>query len=103
MIYSFRGPFLYSKAIIESLDSNIIGVYYCGTKTDDNKLTAISYIGKGTGDGGIRSRLLDHFNNDNWSDVTHFGYEKCDTAKEAEDHEADEIKRYQPKHNVLGK
>ena len=60
-------------------------------------------VGRGVGDGGIRGRLLNHLRNDYWPDVTHFGYCVCSTAKEAEDFEASEIKRLQPKYNTQGK
>ncbi len=102
MIHDFKGPYTYSEAVIKDWDSDAIGVYYCGTKTADNKLTPL-YIGKGTGDGGMRSRLLNHIAKDNWSDVTHFGYEICDTITEVEDYEAEEIAKYKPEHNKQGK
>ncbi len=102
MIYSFKHPYSYTSKVVEGWESNAIGVYYCGYLTTDGKLT-ILYIGKGTGEGGMRKRLLDHLNEDYWPDATHFGFHQCDTAREAEDHEAAEIKLYKPKYNKLGK
>ena len=102
MIYEFKYPFEYSEAVIKNWNSNAIGVYYCGVVTTDGKL-AIHYIGKGAGEGGIRSRLLDHLYQDYWPEVTHFGFHICDTAREAEAHEAEEIATYKPKYNIQGK
>ena len=102
MIYPFKHPYSYSKSIVEGWNSSAIGVYYCGYVGSDGKLY-IFYIGKGTSDGGMRKRLLDHIREDYWPDVTHFGYHECDTIKEAEDHEAVEINLYKPKYNKIGK
>lgn len=101
MIQSFKGPYSFDKKIITDWNSNIIGVYYCGIKTQDGKLT-IYYIGRAVGDGGIRGRLLQHLSENKWYDVTHFGYEKCSTIKETLDHEASEISSYKPKYNTQG-
>ncbi|MCC6290861.1 hypothetical protein IT398_02250 [Candidatus Nomurabacteria bacterium] len=102
MVYPFKYPYHYTAKVVEGWDSSAIGVYYCGMLTTDGKLT-ILYIGKGTSDGGIRVRLLDHLRDDYWPDATHFGYHRCDTVAEAERHEAEEIKKYQPKYNKVGK
>ena len=102
MIHEFNGPYTYSKKIIEEWNSNAIGVYYCGLKSDNGGLKPL-YIGKGTGEGGIRSRLLDHLSKNYWPDVTHFGYQICDTSDEAKNFEAEEIAKYKPKYNDQGK
>lgn len=102
MIHDFKGPYTYSETVVSDWNFDAIGVYYCGTRTTDGKLTPL-YIGKGTGEGGIRSRLLDHLSEDNWLDVTHFGYHICDTTAEAEDYEMEEIDKYKPKCNKVGK
>ena len=102
MTKEYNGPYLYNKETVNGLDSNAIGVYYCGYVNNDNSLIP-HYIGKGTGDDGIRGRLLDHLREDNWPDVTHFGYCVCSTITEAENLEADEIKRLKPKYNDQGK
>jgi len=103
MVHNYRGNYIYSQKVISEWDSTAIGVYYCGAPNSPTSLKPVLYIGKGAGEGGMRARLLDHLENDNWSDVTHFGYRTCDTVKEAEDFEASEIKRCQPKYNQVGK
>ncbi len=102
MIHDFMYPYQYSKLIVKGWNSTAIGVYYCGYLTLEKKL-ALLYIGKGAGEGGIRSRLLDHLSEDHWPDITHFGYHVCDTADEAEAYEANEIAKYKPKYNIQGK
>jgi excinuclease UvrABC nuclease subunit len=63
----------------------------------------VLYVGRAVGKEGIRGRLLQHLQEDYWPNVSHFGYCLCNTTKEAEEHEANEIKRLQPKHNKQGK
>ncbi|MBU1179728.1 hypothetical protein KJ885_02190 [Patescibacteria group bacterium] len=98
MADEYKGHYTYSKKVIGEWNSDDIGVYYCGFKLDNGNLKPL-YIGKGIGDGGIRSRLLDHLSEDHWPDVTHFGYRVCDNATEAENFEAEEIDRCKPKYN----
>ena len=98
MIQTFKGPHLYDYDIVNNWNSSAIGVYYCGIKTSSGKLT-IYYIGRAVGDKGIRGRLLQHLSEDKWNDVTHFGYEICDTMQEAINHEVSEIQKYKPKYN----
>ena len=102
MIHDYKGNYSYSQKVVSDWDSTAMGVYYCGIPNPNGTLKPL-YIGVGTSDGGMRSRLLDHLRDDNWPDVTHFGFCACDTAKEAEDFEAAEIKRCQPKYNLVGK
>ncbi|MFH1207706.1 MAG: hypothetical protein V1668_03810 [Patescibacteria group bacterium] len=102
MIRDYQGNYVYSQKVISEWNSTAIGVYYCGIPTQPGNLKPL-YIGKGTGEGGMRARLLTHLRNDNWPDVTHFGYRICDSVKEADDFEASEIKRCQPKYNQVGK
>ncbi|TAK05679.1 hypothetical protein EPO33_00835 [Patescibacteria group bacterium] len=102
MIYDFKGPYTFSEKVISDWDSDSIGVYYCGYKNADGKL-AICYIGRAVAEGGMRGRLLEHLGEDKWSDVTHFGFHRCDTATEAKNHEIAEIVLYKPKYNTVGK
>ncbi|MBP6859111.1 MAG: hypothetical protein KBC69_00605 [Candidatus Magasanikbacteria bacterium] len=102
MIYAFKGPYPFDSTTLTSWNSNVIGVYYCGVKTPEGKLT-IYYIGKSVADGGVRGRLLQHLSERKWPDVTHFGYEQCDTVAETEKHELAEIPKYKPKYNIQGK
>ena len=99
----FKGPYLYSEKIIKEWESTSIGVYYIGIKTSENQLK-IFYIGKATGDGGVRERLLEHLSETKWSDATHFGFHfftGTDTEK-IEEFEKKEITKYKPKYNTMG-
>jgi len=101
MIHPFKASYAYDEEVVGDWESDAIGVYYCGAKTTDNKLT-IYYIGRAIGEGGIRARLLQHLQENKWYDVTHFGYHVCDTANEAINWEISEIARYSPKYNTIG-
>lgn len=102
MVQSFKGVYRFDDTTVTNWNSTIIGVYYCGVRTEEGKLT-IYYVGRAVGDGGIRGRLLQHLSENKWRDVTHFGYEECSTAQEAINHEASEIEKYKPKYNIVGK
>ena len=100
MIYDYPGHFPYSHTIVSGWNSNAIGVYYCGYVSPKGLIP--HYIGRATGDDGIRGRLLDHLREDNWPEVTHFSYRQCSTEAEAIRFEAEEIARCQPKYNTQG-
>lgn len=102
MISPFKSHYSYAADTIEGWDSTAIGVYYCGFINASGQLVPL-YIGKGTGEGGMRSRLLDHLRDHYWPEVTHFGFHFCDYAHEADVHEANEILRYKPRYNKIGK
>lgn len=102
MVSQFNGPYSFDTATVTNWNSSLIGVYYCGVKTVDGRLT-VYYIGKSVADGGVRGRLLQHLNERKWPDVTHFGYVQCDSVTEAERHELAEIAKYRPKYNTVGK
>lgn len=97
MMKVYKGQFPFTRTVLESWDSNENGVYYIGALTAEGNLWPY-YIGKGTGDGGMKARLLDHLGR--WSDTTHFGYEGGSVVSEIEAHEIAEIKRYSPKYNI---
>lgn len=99
MITQFEGPHLFDVDIITDWNSSIGGVYYCGVITTERKLI-VYYVGRAVGDGGIRSRLLQHLSENKWYDVTHFGYKACDSMNETIDHEISEISRLKPKYNI---
>ena len=101
MIGQFNFPYFYNNNVVENWESSVIGVYYLGVLTTDNKLL-IYYIGRAVGDDGIRGRLLQHLSENKWNDVMHFGYHICDTPKEAMDFETKEISKYSPKYNKQG-
>lgn len=102
MIYSYNGNYSYNEETVGNWNSSAIGVYYCGIILANGNLRPL-YIGSGTGDNGIKGRLLDHLRENYWSNVTHFGYQVCDTTDEARKFETEEIDRYKPKYNKVGK
>lgn len=102
MIQEYKGEYEYKENIISNWKSTSIGVYYCGFKSIKGVFSVL-YVGRATGDHGIRGRLLEHLQENKWPDVSHFGYCICSTSKEAEDYESSEIKRLKPKYNIQGK
>lgn len=102
MVHPYQGHYTYSQKVIGDWNNNRIGVYYCGYVAQNGNLMPL-YIGQAVGQDGIKGRLLQHLSQDNWPDVTHFGYCVCNTTKEAEDFESSEIAEYQPKYNTQGK
>lgn len=102
MVQPYQGNYSYNQKVIGDWNNSQIGVYYCGYVLPNGNLQPL-YIGQGVGQDGIKGRLLQHLNQDNWPDVTHFGYCVCDTVKEAEDLESAEIIKFKPKYNTQGK
>jgi len=102
MVHPYQGNYPYNQKVVGDWNNSQIGVYYCGHVLPNGNLSPL-YIGQGVGQDGIKGRLLQHLNRDSWSDVTHFGYSVCDTAKEAENLETAEIAKYKPKYNTQGK
>lgn len=102
MIHPYKGNYSYKKKVIEDWNNSQKGVYYCGVTLQNGNLSPL-YIGKAVNEDGIRGRLLQHFNQDNWPDVTHFGYCVCDTTSEADNLESSEIAKFKPKYNTQGK
>ena len=103
MVHEYQGEFGYDKPTVENWKYSLTGVYYIGSRSASGSFAGIHYVGRATGDGGIRTRLLQHLAEDKWPDCTVFGYKKCDSAAEAEAHETAEIRRLQPKYNKVGK
>ncbi len=101
MLQSYKGHYPYNKETVSGWDSNAIGVYYCGYPNGGG--LDVLYVGRATNYGGIRTRLLQHLAEDQWRDVSHFGYCVCTTSEEAENFEASEIRRLQPRYNKQGK
>ena len=102
MVHPYQGNYSYNQKVIGDWNNSQIGVYYCGYVLSNGNLSPL-YIGRGVGQDGIKGRLLQHLSQDNWPDVTHFGYCVCDTVKEAEDLESAEIIKFKPKDNTQGK
>lgn len=103
MVGKYEGEFLFNKATVEGWKSTAIGVYYIGSAGVHGGFNTIYYVGKGTGEGGIRGRLLQHLSDGGWPSGYVFGYKVCRTPAEAEAHEASEIRRLNPKYNKVGK
>lgn len=101
MIGLYQGSYLYNQLFIQLSAPVKTGVYYCGYLS--NNVLQPLYIGMSSDSGGVRGRLLDHFNNDKWGDITHFGYKLCDTDLEARNLEKSEIEIYKPKYNIQNK
>jgi excinuclease UvrABC nuclease subunit len=100
MMYGYKGNFAYNKFSVQISAPECMGVYYCGKPGSNGGLFPL-YIGRAKGDGvSIRSRLLDHIRDDYWPDATLFGYHVCTTKTEAENLEAQEIRKYNPKYNT---
>jgi len=103
MIYDYRGHFSFNHNSISQNAADDHGVYYCGYIDTENKLQPL-YIGRAIGDYvSIKSRLLEHYADRKWPDVTSFGFQVCTTKAEAEQLEQDRIKEFQPKYNQVGK
>lgn len=103
MINNYKGNYPYNEINILTLAPQSQGVYYCGWQNSNNQLFPL-YVGRAMGIGvTINNRLLDHKRNENWPDVTHFGYILCSTDQEAITLEKNEILRCQPKYNNVGK
>lgn len=100
MVDEYKGNYPYDKRSIEFYAPDSIGVYYCGKLNYNNSLIPL-YIGMS--EVSIKGRLFDHLEQDNWPDITHFGYRICTTKQEAEELETSEIQKYKPKYNSTGK
>ena len=97
MISQYQGPWAYNQASISTNAPDVKGVYYCGYISPKNTLATL-YVGKSEED-SIKNRLLNHLNQDNWTDVTHFGFKTGETNQEISNFEQQEIVRLNPKYN----
>lgn len=98
MVGQYQGNFQFNSQSMQISAPLAWGVYYCGHLNPDGSLNP-DYIGRAAGENvSIRSRLNDHLN-DNWTGVTHFGFYVCTTSQEAEQLEAREIARFNPRYN----
>lgn len=102
MITHYPGPYDYDHSVVSKWQSTDMGVYFCGYLTSSGKIFPL-YIGRAVGEGGIRSRLLQHLLEDKWPNVTHFCFSVCSTEREAINYEAQQIALLQPKLNIQGK
>lgn len=100
MADNYVGNYPYNKFSIITYAPDKIGVYYCGVLNNDRSL-GVLYVGRAKGENiSIKSRLLEHFNNSEWPDVTHFGFCVCSTESEVENLEKTETIRLEcPKYN----
>lgn len=97
MIHPFKGLYPFTRSVLENWSSSENGVYYIGVKGSNENLIPY-YIGKGCGDGGMRSRLIEHLGR--WKDVTYFGYHGGTLISEIETFEISEIKKFTPRYNI---
>jgi hypothetical protein len=98
----YYGHYRFNENDIENYGHKGHGVYYCGFLNSMNKLVPL-YVGRAVGIGvTVKGRLANHFNDDSWPDVTHFGYIPC-TGQEAAALEEQQIKFHQPAYNTIGK
>lgn len=102
MAKDYNGHHSYTRETIMSAAPLATGVYYCGVLLANGNLWP-HYVGKASGENGIWGRLMDHFRESKWYDITHFGFIECASEQEALNLEASEIKSYQPKYNTQGK
>ncbi|OGV92832.1 hypothetical protein A3B57_02260 [Microgenomates group bacterium RIFCSPLOWO2_01_FULL_47_10] len=99
MIGNYQGNYFYNTGSVQAVAVDTWGIYYCGRLDPSGKLLPL-YIGRACGEGvSVRSRLLDHLRQDQWSDVTHFGYRTGATSQEVVSFEATEIAEFNPKYN----
>lgn len=96
MVGNFRASFNFNSYGIAVNAPSAIGVYYLGS-ADYTGALAIYYIGKSI---DVKSRLIEHIEENKWSDATHFGYCICSTDQEAKQLESSEINYYKPKYNI---
>ncbi len=98
MVGQYQGNYQFNSQSIQTFTPLMWGVYYCGHLNPNGSLNP-GYIGRAAGEGvSIRSRLNDHLN-DGWIGITHFGFYVCSTSQEAEQLEATEISRFNPRYN----
>jgi hypothetical protein len=101
MVGPYKGQFPFNGDSVSKNAPDSIGVYYCGEINSENSLSPVHYVGM-SGE-SIGDRLQVHLRDNNWPDVSHFGYEECSTEQEAKEQEAKEIARLRPKYNDQGK
>lgn len=97
MISGYKGSYKFEGLFISTISPEKRGVYYCGFINSTGTLSVL-YVGSSTR--SIKSRLLGHFRNRSWPEVTHFGFKTTTSTSEAVTHEKGEIIRLNPKYNV---
>lgn len=88
-----------------------IGIYYLLGPTSANNTATVLYVGKagyrtnmyGRRFGGLRTRVLEHIQLNEWSDVVQIAYQICNSEQEMDNLEASEIATRKPRHNTIGK
>jgi len=63
----------------------------------------ITYIGRTTAPRRLRDRIMDHWNTGDVPGVAFFDWYQMDSEESAAAMEADGIRKYQPRYNVLGR
>lgn len=93
----------YTKERIEKLPT-IIGVYFFINKDFSSPYLYVGKAGfklnsKGHKMGGLKERLLEHIENNEWPDVKFFQYMECDNEVDMNRKEDYAIKNFTPKYN----
>jgi excinuclease UvrABC nuclease subunit len=97
---NYQGFFTYSSDSIWWSAPDLAGVYLLGHFNFLNRFT-IDYAGMSSV--SIRDRVLRHYQEENWPEITHFAYRLCASEYEALTLEASAINQWQPKRNKAGK
>ncbi len=104
MIYPYVGNFPYNKQSILNNAPDAIGIYFCGVINPLNGSLVFKYIGRAVGENvTIKSRLLNHLNDQDLSGIFSFGYRVCTSVLEAINQEEVDIKAWQPVLNERSK
>ena len=97
-MYTYKGKYNFKKDVITNWDSSDTGVYYLWQESK------VVYVGSAVSEDGIRGRLLQHINDNKFPyNVKEFGYKVINGKNAVLAHELSEIKRLQPRYNIVGK
>lgn len=97
----------YTRESIQKLPS-ILGVYFFINKDFNSPYLYVGKAGfrlnsKGNITGGLKERLLEHIENNEWPDVKYFQYMECENEIDMNRKESYAISSFQPKYNRKGK
>lgn len=98
MFYKSTMLQLFNRNTIVNHGPSTCGVYYLRGIADEFSLYPVYYIGVAN-HLEMRKKLLEHFFNENWTEIVYFNYIECDTIEEARHIAQAEIKRHKPKYN----
>ncbi len=98
MFHKAKGLQLFNRNTILNHGPNSCGVYYLRGIADEFSLYPVYYIGVAD-HLEMRKKLLEHFIDENWTEVVYFNYVECDNFNEAQILAEREIIRHKPKYN----